>query len=362
MSIINAGDSQINENQVDGTELARRLERLYAVVHSQNANPTRPPALTAGGIWAMPKDDSYELQLFDGLVDKPVGSGGSEVTRIRYSWGAIKTPADLPIDGIVPPDWDGPGKPKQEIKLLVGDSGIYLPADTKDPDYGVLYTFVDLDSDTGWIRVGRISGPQGPTGPQGQAGEDSTVPGPQGEQGVQGEIGATTIIKGSFGRVIGVAELPVDGFLPAGLDGPGYPINDYQMVIGESVIYLPTDIANPEYGFLYTFVGSGSATGWIKVGKIVGAQGVAGPQGSTGPAGPQGEIGPAGPQGIAGSDGAPGATGPQGAPGTPADAARLDALEARCAALEAALAGKASLNADVRFNSITAAGDITAFS
>ena len=68
-----------------------------------------------------------------------------------------------------------------------------------------------------------------------------------------------------------------------------------------------------------------------------------------GPAGADGAVGPEGP------------AGPQGEPGTPADSSRLDALEARCAALEAALANKADLGADVAFNSVTAVGDITAF-
>jgi len=109
-----------------------------------------------------------------------------------------------------------------------------------------------------------------------------------------------------------------------------------------------------------------------------------GPTGPQGPVGPQGDIGPAGPQGPAGADstvpgpqgpaGADGAVGPQGpagadgAPGTPADMARVDALEARCTTMEAQiadlyaqLANKASLNADVRFNTVVAAGDITAF-
>lgn len=53
--------------------------------------------------------------------------------------------------------------------------------------------------------------------------------------------------------------------------------------------------------------------------------------------------------------------GPQGPPGEPADMARVDALEARCAALEAAMATKATLNGDVRFNTVTTAGDVIGF-
>jgi hypothetical protein len=63
-----------------------------------------------------------------------------------------------------------------------------------------------------------------------------------------------------------------------------------------------------------------------------------------------------------------GPQGPQGEPGTPADMSRVEALEARCTTLEAQvadlyaqLATKATLNADVRFNTVVAAGNISAF-
>lgn len=74
MSIINIGDTPINENQVDGTELARRLERLYLAFHSQNSNVTRPPYITAGGIWSKTINGGFELMLFDGAVDTKIGS------------------------------------------------------------------------------------------------------------------------------------------------------------------------------------------------------------------------------------------------------------------------------------------------
>jgi len=85
--------------------------------------------------------------------------------------------------------------------------------------------------------------------------------------------------------------------------------------------------------------------------------------------------GPAGADGAPGADGAQGPQGPQGEPGTPADVAEVEALKARCDALEARCArydtdiadlfaqvsNKATLGTDVNFNSVTAAGDITAF-
>ncbi len=74
MSIINPGDVPINENQVDGTELARRLERLYAAFHSQNSSATRPPSVTAGGMWSKTVAGGFELMLFNGSSDVTIGS------------------------------------------------------------------------------------------------------------------------------------------------------------------------------------------------------------------------------------------------------------------------------------------------
>lgn len=73
MSIINVGDIPINENLVDGTELARRLERLYAAFHSQNSSATRPPYVTAGGIWSNTVTNGFEVKLFDGVNDVKLG-------------------------------------------------------------------------------------------------------------------------------------------------------------------------------------------------------------------------------------------------------------------------------------------------
>jgi hypothetical protein len=74
MAIINPGDVPINEAQVDGTELARRLERLYAVVHSQNSSGTRPPAITPGGIWTKTVTGGFDVMVYDGTLDVRLGS------------------------------------------------------------------------------------------------------------------------------------------------------------------------------------------------------------------------------------------------------------------------------------------------
>jgi hypothetical protein len=73
MAIINPGDNVINETQVDGTELARRLERFYASFHSLNSSQSRPPALTAGGAWSKPVTGGFDLMMFDGTQDIKIG-------------------------------------------------------------------------------------------------------------------------------------------------------------------------------------------------------------------------------------------------------------------------------------------------
>jgi hypothetical protein len=146
--------------------------------------------------------------------------------------------------------------------------------------------------------------------------------------------------------------------------------------------------ATATHGDLYILEDTQHAWVWDKdipgfedAGKIVGpqgAQGETGPQGIQGPQGDkgdqgiqgiQGEVGPQGPVGATGADstvpgpqgiqGETGATGPQGPAGEVTQAA-FDELVARVVALENAMATKATLNADVRFNTVIANGDITA--
>jgi hypothetical protein len=74
MAIINPGDNVINESQVDGTELARRLERFYASFHSQNSSTARPPAIGAGGLWSKTVTGGFDVMLFDGANDVKIGS------------------------------------------------------------------------------------------------------------------------------------------------------------------------------------------------------------------------------------------------------------------------------------------------
>lgn len=159
----------------------------------------------------------------------------------------------------------------------------------------------------GFDLTGGIVGPPGLAGPQGPPGTPATV----------------TLIIGSF-RNREPAELPEGGLIPADWDSPGNPPTDFQMMIGHSVIYEPTQN-------LWQFVNfsGGTQVAWLELDPIQGPPGVQGPdgergptgppgaQGSTGPTGPTGPQGLTGPQGQQGQQGLPGATGNTGAQGAP---------------------------------------------
>lgn len=74
MSILLPGDTPIDPQTVDGTELAARLNRLYSSINSQHANPTRPQYITAGGVWSRTNAQGVELMLFDGTRDIVIGA------------------------------------------------------------------------------------------------------------------------------------------------------------------------------------------------------------------------------------------------------------------------------------------------
>jgi hypothetical protein len=321
--------------------------------------------------------------------DGPPGPSG-QATLIIGTFGAQRTPAELPPDGFVPRDWDGLGRPVADLQVEIGWSFIY------DPD-GSLWLFVGDQSPNGvpWITPGVLQAPpgpagaqgppgpqggQGPAGPQGARGEQGAQgptggagstgaqgppglqgpigtqgqPGPQGTPGLQGppgQDGSATIIIGQFGVSKDPSDLATEvptGFLPADWDRPGTPA--YQMRIGEGLFFHRE--GHPVDGTMYVYVSQLTAPGgWIDVGRIIGPtgpQGEIGPQGPvgaegiqgpTGPEGPQGPIGmgiqgptgaqgPTGPQGDAGQQGIQGATGPQGPPGVDGQVTRAELLSA----------------------------------
>jgi hypothetical protein len=179
------------------------------------------------------------------------------------------------------------------------------------------------------VNVAGEPGQVGPEGPMGPVGPPGTPGGPQGPPGVPGPMGPPAVIVGSFGAQTTPADLPSDGYIPAGFDGPGNPPADRQMIIGEALIYSPISEADPQWGHLFSFVGSG----WIDVGGVRGPQGPQGdPGGPQGPEGPQGEpgaSGPEGPQGIPGPAGVQGPAGPQGAAGEVEEAPRNASIYGR---------------------------------
>lgn len=101
------------------------------------------------------------------------GSPGTTAVLIG-SFGVSKVPADLPVDGFIPMDWDAPGSPPQDVQVARGQGLAYEPS-VPDPLQYHIFTFVGTTMDpTGWTDVGAVQGPQGPQGPQGVAGQNGT--------------------------------------------------------------------------------------------------------------------------------------------------------------------------------------------
>lgn len=428
----------------------------------------------------------------------PKGDQGDPGTSsyIVGTFGISKTPDDLPESGLIPQDWDAPGKPPNLIQFVHGEGLVYTPADPNDPLYGHVFNFVGTQNVggfqwavNGWADIGDIqgpkgdkgdqgiqgpvgpkgdqgergeqgpqgiqgpkgdqgdqgdqgpqgdpgpqgeagakgdpgergpqgdqgdagpqgdpgpvgpkgdqgeqgpAGPEGPAGPKGDAGEQGPVgpagpqgdagpQGPKGDQGEQGEVGpagetgpegkqgpqgiqgpkgdvgpkgdqgpagpdgdtgpqgpegpqgpkgdkgdqgspgTSSYIVGTFGAVRKPSDLPMDGLIPQDWDGPGKPPKPTQFTVGEGLVYVPANTADPLYKHVFNFVGVKSPngvqwgeTGWSDIGDIQGPKGDQGPQGIQGPIGPKGDQGERGEQGIQGPAGAKGDQGIQGVKG-----------------------------------------------
>ena len=143
------------------------------------------------------------------------------------------------------------------------------------------------------------AGPTGATGPAGVTGAQG-IQGPQGIQGQKGDTGAQGVSVTLLGTVATSTDLPPTG---NSLDD-GYLVEDT--------------------GDLWFW---GADNAWHNVGKIVGPQGLQGPQGiqgiqgpqgntgATGATGPKGDTGATGPKGDTGDVGPAGPTGPEGPQG-----------------------------------------------
>lgn len=265
----------------------------------------------------------------------PEGPPGT-TTKLIFAFSE-KDPSELPTDGLIPQDWDAPGRPQADIQFQNGEGAIYLPsqADLRDKN---VYAFVGAGDPAGWVDLGEVRGPEGPRGLegprgiqgiQGQDGKQGPMGpiGPRGPQGDPGENGAegppgrTAIVLGSFSTKSPL-DLPVDGYIPKDWDGPNLPPQAIQFSAGEGLLYFPKVQPDPLYGNCYIYLGPGrglEVNGWANVGDIRGPQGPRGEEGPVGPVGPQGVPGIQGPEGPEGSLGPVGPEGPQGPQGGPGE-------------------------------------------
>jgi hypothetical protein len=128
-----------------------------------------PDAESAADMELIPRGQDFST---GGAIPGPQGPPGPEgppgppgtATLIVGSFGAVRVPADLPPNGLIPADWDGDGHPPNPVLVQVGWSLIY------EPDAS-LWTYVAEDSPNGepWINPGVVQGPEGPPGPAGPA-------------------------------------------------------------------------------------------------------------------------------------------------------------------------------------------------
>jgi Collagen triple helix repeat (20 copies) len=210
-----------------------------------------------------------------------------------------RVPADLPLNGLIPKDWDGPNDPPVPVQLTEGQALLYNGT-TDAAHTGCVYVYDTAGGIevTNWVNIGKIIGPIGPTGPQGN-------PGVQGIQGVAGPTGP----QGNVG-----AQGPTGIQGPTGPNGPAGPTGPQGAA---STVPGPAGPTGPQGS-----PGPTGATGPAGQSNIPGPTGPAGPAGPTGPmsdlpgpTGPTGAKGDAGPTGPTGAQGNVGATGPQGAQG-----------------------------------------------
>lgn len=161
----------------------------------------------------------------------PQGPAGEPAVLVG-SFGASKTPADLPPNGFIPANWDSPGNPATDEQLTVGQALVYSDCPPSTPLYGHVFSYVGTGFDAnGWIDCGDIVGPAGatgPAGPQGPAGNNgsdgatgATGPvgpaGPAGDTGPQGPQGPA----GSDATVTSASVIAALGFTPIPNDGAG---------------------------------------------------------------------------------------------------------------------------------------------
>jgi len=218
-------------------------------------------------LWAVitdPEAATYALR----VLEVAGGQHGVRLATITVPAGAI-TSDDLELHPRAP-DFGGGGQ---------GPPGPQGPPGADGPP-GPQGTPGDPGGPPGPPGEQGVAGPEGPQGPGG-------VEGPRGPEGERGVPGQATLIVGSFGQVRTPDELPSDGFVEAGWDGPGRPLNDLQVETGWAFVY--TD------GHLWVYVADQGPGGesWVSPGMVQGPEGARGPAGDPGAQGPVGPAGPA---------------------------------------------------------------------
>lgn len=231
----------------------------------------------------------------------PEGSQGKQgspgQTAVLVGYFQNRKPSELPANGFIPKDFDGPGNPARDEQLVPGDALIYTGGAKTSEEYGHVWSYVGTAyASAGWVDCGDIEGPEGPEGAGGAKGEagETGPTGPTGPEGPKGDDGKTGP-QGEAGETGPTGPVGPEG--PKGDDGA----TGAQGQGGETGPTGPVGPEGPK--------GDDGKTG------PQGQGGETGPAGPTGPEGPKGDDGKTGPQGQGGETGPTGPTGPEGPKG-----------------------------------------------
>src|SRR5215469_5762565 len=86
----------------------------------------------------------------------PQGVPGANAPSIVGQFGASKTPANLPTNGVITANWDAPGVPPSTLTLVAGQALLYTVNQH-------IWDYVGVSAvPAGWIDLGSNQGPQGP--------------------------------------------------------------------------------------------------------------------------------------------------------------------------------------------------------
>jgi hypothetical protein len=111
-------DYPIDPVVTSGTQLADVLNRTNQVLNSGNSGPTRPPMLTAGGLWVKTGGATPELFMFDGTTDLPFVSSSDLGDYLPLSGGTVT--GNLAVNGVM---GVGTASPATDLDV-VGPAGV----------------------------------------------------------------------------------------------------------------------------------------------------------------------------------------------------------------------------------------------